>query len=254
VAEKDNTPAAGAAIELTAVSKRYRLGDDTTIAALEQVSLSIPAGMVAAITGPSGSGKSTLLHLIGAMDSADEGRILVGDTEVTTLNGNEQTNYRRRVGFVFQRFHLLSAMTVLDNIATPLLPYKTDFDPYERASKLLTSVGLDGRGDALPSQLSGGQQQRVALARALINQPRVLLADEPTGNLDSHTGAEIIELVLQLRQHHGMTVLLATHDPLVAARSDRVIRIRDGHVLDQVDINPAETPEQLLERISRYGP
>jgi putative ABC transport system ATP-binding protein len=250
---EDNKPR-GVPVELEGVSKRYLLSEGVAISALENVSMSVPSGTIAAITGPSGSGKSTLLHVVGAMDSPDEGRIRVGDVEVTRLGRKAQTDYRRRIGFVFQRFHLLAAVSALDNVAAPLLPYKTDFDRHERARELLDAVGLADRADSLPSRLSGGQLQRVAIARALINDPLLLLADEPTGNLDSHTGAEIIEVILRLRAERGMTVLIATHDPLVAARCDRVIRILDGRILDEVDVNPTEDPDALLERITRYGP
>ena len=250
--ELDDTPT-GAKVELVEVSKRYELAEGVVISALERISLTIPAGMIAAITGPSGSGKSTLLHVVGAMDTADEGRVKVGDVDVTALSRNAQTAYRRRIGFVFPRFHLLAAVSALDNVAAPLLPYKTDFDRHERAQELLAAVGLGNRGGSLPSRLSGGEQQRVAIARALINDPFLLLADEPTGNLDSRTGAGIVELILRLRAEHSMTVLIATHDPLVAARCDRVIRIRDGRILDQVDVNPTESPGALLERITRFG-
>ncbi len=221
--------------------------------ALDDVSLVVPAGTIAAITGASGSGKSTLLHVVGAMDEPDEGTITVGETEVTALSRKAQTEYRRRIGFIFQRFHLLTAVSAQDNVAAPLLPYRTAFDRQERARSLLEAVGLDDRADAVPSHLSGGQQQRVAIARALINDPQLLLADEPTGNLDSQTGAEIMELILRLRAERGMTVLIATHDPLIAARCDTVIRILDGRIIDQVDVTPAEDPQALLERITRFA-
>lgn len=244
----------GVRVTLEAVSKRYVLSEGVAISALEDVSLDIPAGMIAAITGPSGSGKSTLLHVVGAMDQPDEGTIVVGDVAVTKLSRKAQTGYRRNIGFVFQRFHLLAAVSALDNVAAPLLPYKTNFDKHRRAQELLDAVGLGDRSDSLPSRLSGGQQQRVAIARALVNDPQVLLADEPTGNLDSRTGAEILDLILRLRSQHGMTVLIATHDPLIASRCDRVIRIRDGRIVDQVDVIPTESPEALLERITRHAP
>ena len=242
----------GASVHLEGVSKRYSTGEATVVAL--DVSLRIDAGTTVAITGPSGSGKSTLLHLVGAMDVADEGRILVGDHEVTRLSRREQAAYRRRIGFVFQRFHLLAALTALDNVAAPLLPYRTPFDKHERAAELLRAVGLAGRGDALPSELSGGQQQRVAIARALVNDPILLLADEPTGNLDSQTGAEIMDLLLELRRERGMTVIVATHDPVIASRCDRVVRLLDGRVLDDVAVARIAEPAAVLERISRLEP
>lgn len=203
------------------------------------------------LTGPSGSGKSTLLHLVGAMDDADSGKIDVGDHSVTSLSRKQQVEYRRRIGFVFQRFHLLPALTVVDNIAAPVLPRRQPFDVDERARTLCADVGLIGRENALPSQLSGGQQQRVAIARALINDPGLLLADEPTGNLDSRTGNEIIELLLTLRERTGMTILVATHDPVIASRCDRIIRLHDGRLVDQTDVGEGPQPDAVLERIRR---
>ncbi len=204
--------------------------------------------------GPSGSGKSTLLHLIGAMDEADGGTIVVGDYEVTQLARREQPDYRRRIGFVFQRFHLLPALTAIDNVASPLLPYRTEFDKHERARELLAAVGLGGRESALPSELSGGEQQRVAIARALINKPILLLADEPTGNLDSRTGAGIMELLLDLRAQHGMTVIVATHDPVVASACERIIRLRDGRIIDEMNVPHDLDLDDVLERINRLDP
>jgi putative ABC transport system ATP-binding protein len=242
-----------AKVRVDALSKRYDPGG-VSITAVDQLSLDVEPGEFIAVTGPSGSGKSTLLHLVGAMDRPDAGSIVVGDTEVTALSRREQTNYRRSVGFVFQRFHLLPALSALDNVAAPLLPYRMDFDKFERAAELLAAVGLAGREDSLPSQLSGGQQQRVAIARALVNRPALLLADEPTGNLDSQTGTEIVELLLALRQDHGMTVMIATHDPVIASRCDRVIRLIDGQVVDDIAVAPAATADDVLERISRIDP
>ncbi|MBA3366736.1 MAG: ABC transporter ATP-binding protein [Actinobacteria bacterium] len=240
----------GARVELAAVSKRYSTGG-RVITALDDVSLAIGGGLAAAVTGPSGSGKSTLLHVVGAMDVPDEGRILAGDTVVTELTRKEQVAYRQGIGFVFQRFHLLPALTALDNVAAPVLPYRTAFDKVERATELLAAVGLAGREDSLPSQLSGGEQQRVAIARALINDPRLLLADEPTGNLDSATGTEIMQLLLQLREQRGMTVIVVTHNPLVAASCDRVVRLLDGRVVDHVEVPRQAETGPVLERISR---
>jgi putative ABC transport system ATP-binding protein len=218
-------------VELERVSKRYRLGDQD-LCALDDVSLHAAAGEMVAVMGPSGSGKSTLLHVVGAMDTASEGGIRVDGFQVDQLSRSEQTQYRRRIGFVFQRFHLLPALSALNNVAAPLLPCRVPFDKHERARALLETVGLEGRQHQLPSRLSGGEQQRVAIARALINQPGLLLADEPTGNLDTKTGEGIVELLLELRRLHGMTVLVATHDSTVARRCDRTIELRDGRVAE----------------------
>jgi putative ABC transport system ATP-binding protein len=237
-------------VEIVGLAKRYTTGSEPIIA-LDGIDLAVAAGALVAVVGPSGSGKSTLLHVVGAMDAADAGSVRVADFEVTRLSRREQVAYRRRIGFVFQRFHLLPALSVLDNVAAPLLPYRTGFDKQERARELLAAVGLAGRESALPSQLSGGQQQRVAIARALVNHPFLLLADEPTGNLDSQTGGEIIELLLELRERRGMTVLLATHDSAVASRCDRIVRVLDGRVLDEVTVESASASEAVLERISR---
>lgn len=197
---------AGARVRLQEVSKTFHVGD-TDVVACHAVSLDIDHCCVVALTGPSGSGKSTLLHLIGGIESADRGSIDVDGTRLETLNRKRLAEYRQTVGLVFQRFHLLSALTALDNVMAPVMPFRTSFDKETRARELLDSVGLDARADSLPSQLSGGQQQRVAVARALINRPKLLLADEPTGNLDSATGNAILTLLLSLRDRYAMTVL-----------------------------------------------
>jgi putative ABC transport system ATP-binding protein len=256
VSEQDSTASvplrkSGARVALEGVSKRYSTGD-ASITALDGVTLTIEPGAIVGLTGPSGSGKSTLLHIVGAMDVADSGRVTVGDAEITALGRKQQTAYRRTIGFVFQRFHLLPALTVQDNVTAPLLPYRVEFDKFARANELLADVGLAGREASLPSQLSGGEQQRVAIARALINGPALLLADEPTGNLDSQTGSEIMELLLGLRKARGMTVIVATHNPRIAARCDRIVRLLDGRLVDAVDILPSEDPDAVLERISRF--
>lgn len=237
----------GFEVSLRSVSKRYETGDGPPIVALDNVALDVTEGAAVAVAGPSGSGKSTLLHVIGAMDRPDGGVVRVHGVEVTALARSDQAPYRRTIGFVFQRFHLLPALTVLDNVVAPVLPYRTDFDKFKRARELLGAVGLGGREHALPSHLSGGESQRVAIARALINAPGLLLADEPTGNLDSTTGGEIVELILDLRAAREMTVLVATHDPVVASRCDRVVRLRDGRIVDDVLVPSPQGKDGLGE-------
>jgi putative ABC transport system ATP-binding protein len=215
---------------LKGVRKTFPLPGGSPLVAVDDVSLSVDAGTAVALTGPSGSGKSTLLHLIGAIEKSDEGDIDVDGQRVTGLSGRALAAYRRRIGFVFQRFHLLPTLTALDNVMAPLIPFRTDFDKAARARELLAMVGLADRAAALPSRMSGGQQQRVAIARALVNQPVLLLADEPTGNLDSHTGGAIVDLLLNLRDEHGTTLIMATHDASIAARCDRAVHMRDGQL------------------------
>jgi putative ABC transport system ATP-binding protein len=225
--------ASGYRMSVRDVSRTYEgKGDATTIHALRGVNLDLEAGSATALTGPSGSGKSTLLHLLGGMDSPDQGSIMADDLTITTLSRGGLVDYRRTVGFVFQHFALLPALTARDNVMVPVLPYSTEFNKTGRADELLALVGLEGRENALPSQLSGGQQQRVAIARGLVNNPRLLLADEPTGNLDTTTGEQILDLLLGLRDQRGVTVALATHDPGIAKRCDDVVAIRDGIVAD----------------------
>jgi putative ABC transport system ATP-binding protein len=220
----------GAEVSFSSVSKTYRTGAGLPVLALAEVTLDIPAGQAVAVTGRSGSGKSTLLHLAGAMDASDSGTLTVDGKDLGAMSDKQRTVYRRRVGFVFQRFHLLPALTACDNVAAPVLPFRTGYDKRARARDLLAAVGLAGREHDLPSRLSGGQQQRVAIARALVGDPCLLLADEPTGNLDSATGAEVLDLLFTLHRDRGLTLILATHDPAVAARCDRVIQLEDGAV------------------------
>jgi putative ABC transport system ATP-binding protein len=222
--------AAGVGIHAHGLEKRY--GADTAqIVALGGVDIDVKAGEAVALMGPSGSGKSTLLHLVGAMDVPTSGTLRVGDTSVESLRGDSAAEYRRTVGFVFQAFHLLAALSVLDNVLAPLIPLGHARDREDHAVELLTLVGLGDRLTALPSELSGGQRQRVAIARALINTPQLILADEPTGNLDTTTGEEVIELLLTLRERFGTTLLLATHDRNVGARLDRTVHLTDGRII-----------------------
>jgi putative ABC transport system ATP-binding protein len=217
------------------------------------VSFSIAAGDFIALTGASGSGKSTLLHLIGAIERPDSGTILSSEQEVTALRGAALAAYRRSVGFVFQRYHLLPALTALNNVIAPVLPYRTSFNKRERGGQLLAAVGLAGREHSLPSRMSGGEQQRVAIARALINNPSLLLADEPTGNLDSANATEILQLLRRLRQDHKMTIILATHDPQVAAHSERLIRLRDGAVIDDIELTDSYPVEDIIRHVGQLG-
>ncbi len=249
-----DSPARSNDVTMTSVTRRFRLGGGQTLTAVDDVSLYIPAGSAVAISGPSGSGKSTLLHLVGAIERPDAGTITVGDCELTRMSRPELARYRRRIGFVFQRYNLLPALTARDNVMAPVLPYRTNFDKGQRARELLSAVGLAGRESSLPSRLSGGQQQRVAIARALINAPALLLADEPTGNLDSTTGREILRLLLDIRAEHAITLIIATHDPHVAARCDRLIRLVDGQLADDLNVPSTTEPEALLKRITGPAP
>ena len=172
-------------LELRDVCKRYGTGESAQVTAADGVTFTIEAGAFVALTGASGSGKSTVLHMIGAIERPDSGTIISNGIEVTALHGGALADYRRTVGFVFQRYNLLPGLTALDNVIAPVLPYRTSWDKQERARQLLAAVGLTGRERSLPSGMSGGEQQRIAIARALINTPALLLADEPTGNLDS---------------------------------------------------------------------
>lgn len=220
--------AAGVAVECRHLVKRYRTAAGVDIPALNDVSTSVASGERVAVLGASGSGKSTLLQALGAMDVVDSGSILVDGVDLCSARESALVAHRRLVGFVFQQFHLLPALSALDNVLAPVLPYRTGFDKRARALDLLDRVGLGDRGSSVPGRLSGGQQQRVAVARALINEPRLLLADEPTGNLDSTTGAELLDLLVELGREFGITMLLATHDEAVAARCDRRLQLRDG--------------------------
>ncbi|HTT52459.1 MAG TPA: ABC transporter ATP-binding protein [Streptosporangiaceae bacterium] len=246
------TPGSGA-LELRGVCKRYGTGTGGQVTAAGNVTFTIEAGAFTALTGASGSGKSTLLHMIGAIERPDSGTIISNGTNVTTLRGAAQADYRRTVGFVFQRYNLLPGLTALDNVIAPVLPYRTGWDKRERARDLLAAVGLAGRERSLPARMSGGEQQRIAIARALINTPPLLLADEPTGNLDSTTAAGILDLIARLRAEHKMTIILASHDPQVAARAERLIRLRDGTILDDIQLTADRPVEDIIRHISQLG-
>jgi putative ABC transport system ATP-binding protein len=239
--------------ELHSVGKRYGTGQGGQVTAADDVTFTIEAGAFVALTGASGSGKSTLLHMIGAIERPDSGTIISNGTEVTALRGNALADYRRTVGFVFQRYNLLPGLTALDNVIAPVLPYRTGWDKRQRARDLLAAVGLAGRERSLPARMSGGEQQRIAIARALVNTPALLLADEPTGNLDSATAAGILDLLARLRAEHHITILLASHDPQIAARAERLIRLRDGAVVDDIQLTADRPVEDLIRRITQLG-
>jgi putative ABC transport system ATP-binding protein len=241
------------ALELRGVGKRYGTGAGGQVTAADNVTFTIEAGAFVALTGASGSGKSTLLHLIGAIERPDSGVIISNGTEVTALRGAAQADYRRTVGFVFQRYNLLPGLTALDNIIAPVLPYRTRWDKHDRARQLLAAVGLTGRERSLPARMSGGEQQRIAIARALINTPALLLADEPTGNLDSANATEILDLLARLRAEHDMTIVLASHDPQVAARSERLIRLRDGAVTDDIPLTRDRPVQDVIRHVGQLG-
>jgi lipoprotein-releasing system ATP-binding protein len=213
------------------LKKTYIMGK-RSLEVLRGVDIEIARGDFVALRGASGTGKSTLLHLLGGLDTPNAGEIFFDGQNVSHFSDSELTHFRnRRVGFVFQAYHLLPELTALENVCLPARVARLSAGAaVQRAGQLLTRVGLQGRLDHKPSELSGGEQQRVAIARALINEPELLLADEPTGNLDSHTGSEIIELLKSLRPEKQMTLIIATHDSKVAASAPRVIELVDGQI------------------------
>ena len=216
-------------IQLDKVSKVYR-GGSTEVRALDEVELAVEAGELVAIMGPSGSGKSTMMNILGCLDTPTSGRYLLDGADVSGLGDDELADIRnRKIGFVFQSYNLIARTTALANVELPLL-YARDRTRAARARAALEEVGLSDRAGHVPSELSGGQQQRVAIARALVTEPAILLADEPTGNLDSTASAEIAQLLVRLSEA-GRTVVLITHEAEIASFAQRVIRLRDGHVV-----------------------
>lgn len=218
-----------AMIEVNGLVKRFKLGEQE-VNAVDGVSFVVPAGEIVSIVGPSGSGKSTLLGLIGGLDTPTAGTIAIDGVEISQMNERQLTRIRNeKLGFVFQFFNLIPTLTALENVALPVqFATKRQFEPSGRATELLTLFGLGDRLYHRPHQLSGGQQQRVAIARALANNPPLLLADEPTGNLNSEAGEQVIQTFKQIRQQFGTTVIIVTHDNYVAQQADRILTLVDG--------------------------
>ncbi|MDX6268588.1 MAG: putative transport system ATP-binding protein [Frankiales bacterium] len=242
------SPTTVPAVRAMDVRKSYGKGE-TAVIALAGVSLDVPKGQMTAVMGPSGSGKSTLMHCLAGLDSVDTGSIEIGDTQVVGLGDKQITQLRRdRIGFVFQQFNLLPTLTAGENISLPLdiagkKPDQAWFD------EVVNAVGLGDRLSHRPAELSGGQQQRVACARALVTKPDVVFADEPTGNLDSRSGAEVLSFLQTSARDKGQTIVMVTHDPNAAAYADRVVFLADGLIVDQMD---RPTSESVLERMKKF--
>ncbi|MFQ6100841.1 MAG: ABC transporter ATP-binding protein [Anaerolineae bacterium] len=226
--------------------------DGTEVRALDGVDLSVERGEFVAVIGPSGSGKSTLLNLLGTLDMPTAGRVVVDGVDVSALQGDALADFRRaEIGFVFQLFNLVPILSALENVMLPLIPYRRQckFDLEARARELLDGVGLAERAGHLPSQLSGGEQQRVAIARALVNEPEIVLVDEPTGNLDTRAGDQVMELLRRVCDEMGRTVVLVTHGPRVAAFADRVYFLKDGAIADQTRLGGERSLEAVWRRL-----
>jgi putative ABC transport system ATP-binding protein len=241
--------APGIAARAVAATKIYGKGD-TAVRALDNVSVDIAAGAFTAVMGPSGSGKSTLMHCLAGLDDLTSGEVYIGEVELGSLSDSALTRVRReRLGFVFQSFNLISTLSAEENILLPMSLAGTKAD---RAwvDQVIATVGLGDRLRHRPSELSGGQQQRVAVARALASRPHVVFADEPTGNLDSRSGSEVLRLLRESVDRFGQTVVMVTHDPTAAAWADRALFLGDGRIVDHVD-NP--TAEVVLDRMKSFG-
>jgi len=224
-----------AIIELQNVHKEYKM-DEIEVKALNNVDLKINKKEFVAIMGPSGSGKSTLLHMIGCLDRPTEGKIFLDGTDISTLNDSELARLRgNKLGFVFQFFNLYPTLSALENVELPMMIIeKNERERKERAMELLKIVGMEKRSEHLPSQLSGGERQRIAIARALANDPSLILADEPTGNLDSKTGEEIMKFLNRLQEKEEKTIVMVTHEPDIAKYAERVVYLRDGKIVKEV--------------------
>jgi putative ABC transport system ATP-binding protein len=238
--------AAAATIDATKVYGTH----STEVRALDGVSVAFETARFAAIMGPSGSGKSTLLHCIAGLDTLTSGKAFIGDVDLSTLDDNHLTELRRdRVGFIFQSFNLVPTLTAFENITLPLRLAGRKGDS-EWIDRIVETVDLEDRLRHRPTELSGGQQQRVAIARALASKPQIIFADEPTGNLDSHSGAEVLSFMQRAVQSMSQTIVMVTHDPLAASYADRVIFLADGRIVQEM-LEP--TPDRVLDRMKQFG-
>jgi putative ABC transport system ATP-binding protein len=239
-------------IDVKQVTKELKMGQHT-IHALRGVNMTIQRGEMVGIVGPSGSGKSTLLGIIGGLDTPTKGQVFIDGIEISRMNEEKLTEIRNeKIGFIFQFFNLIPTLTALENVALPIqFARKPQFNPNQRAKELLNLLGLGDRMHHRPSQLSGGQQQRVAIARALANQPALLLADEPTGNLDSESSAIVLEALETIRRDIGTTVVIVTHSPTLAQRSDRTLVLSDGQIIEEgtksSDNDREQSPFELVK-------
>jgi putative ABC transport system ATP-binding protein len=244
-----------AVIQIRDITKTYQMGD-VAVHALRGLSIDIHSGELMSIMGPSGSGKTTLMNIIGCLDQPTSGTYLLEGTDVSSLNDDQLADIRsRRIGFVFQSFNLLPRTTALDNVELPLI-YAGAHDRHTLAAAALEAVGLADRMQHRPNELSGGQQQRVAIARALVNNPSIILADEPTGNLDSRAGAEIMAIFQELNNELGVTIVFVTHEPDIAAHTRRIIHLLDGGIAaDEEVANPRQAGEHVYvsDRRSVFG-
>jgi putative ABC transport system ATP-binding protein len=220
-------------IRCDGVVRTYNIGQPNEFAALKGIDLTINEGEFVGIMGPSGSGKSTLLNLISCLDTPTMGEVYIEGTAISTLNGLQKAKLRReKLGFVFQQFNLIRGMTSYENIELPMrFKGLSAGDRRKRVRELLAVVGLENKGGNRPTELSGGEQQRIAIARALANNPKIILADEPTGNLDTKNGAKIMDLLIRLNREENKTLIVVTHDPRIAEQADRIIKLQDGNII-----------------------